>query len=223
MVFTPTQTCTSHHFPQRSQPTFQQLLHRLVIMATSVNYNASSFLLEPLPNLDIAARHTTSHALHRIHFVGALQPWANFKTEVAGTYNNRNWNGRVIASRLSGNFLTSSVHEERVFVCDERGIQGRLEGRAGTTLGAVFEAQNEDLKLSAFKGALPPYPEYKKAPDFVLLTQGHIAKVLGEAKVSWIREHHLEGLVHAFETGNTEEPFRHALGPYSELLIENSH
>lgn len=50
-----------------------------------------------------------------------------------------------------------------------------------------------------------------------------MAKVLGEAKVPWIAEHHLEGLVRAFETGNTEEPLRHALCKYCELLIGNSH
>lgn len=180
-------------------------------------------MLEPLPDLDIAPRHTTSHALHQIHFVGALQPWENFKAEVTNTYNNQNWNGRPIASRLTGYFLAGSVHEERVFVSDERGIQGRLERRAGTTLGAIFEAQNEDLKLDAFNAAVPPYPGYKKAPDFVLLTQGHITKVVGEAKVPWIREHNLEGLVRKFETGATQEPFRHALGKYCKPLIGNPH
>lgn len=195
------------------------LLYRRIIMATSVSYSASSLLLEPLPNLDIPARHTTSHALHRIQFVGALQPWAKFKAEVANTYNGQTWNPRAIASKLTGNFLAGSVNEERVFVCDERGVQGRLEGRAGTALGAVFGAQNQDLKLGAFKGALPPYPGYKKAPDFVLMTPAHIAKVLGEAKVPWIPEHHLRDLVREFEAGVTEEGFRHALGQYCELSI----
>lgn len=36
--------------------------------------------------------------------------------------------------------------------CDERGAQGRLEERAGTALGAVLGAQNQNLKLGAFKG-----------------------------------------------------------------------
>ncbi|OJJ45690.1 hypothetical protein ASPZODRAFT_69121 [Penicilliopsis zonata CBS 506.65] len=163
-------------------------------MAASVSYSASNLLLKPLPDLDVAARHTTSHALYQIHFVGILQPWANFEAEVANTYNGQTWNLQAIASKLTGNFLAGSVHEERVFVCDERGIQGRLEGRAGTALGAVFKAQNQDLKLGAFKGALPPHPGYRKAPDFVLMTQAHMAKVVGEAKSPWISEHHLEDL-----------------------------
>lgn len=106
-----------------------------------------------------------------------------------------------------------------VFVCDERGIQGRLEGRAGTALGAVFEAQNQDLKLGASKGALPPYLGYRKAPDFVLKTSAHIAKVFGEVKVPWIRQHSLGRLAREFQTGVDEEGFRHVLGQYDKLSI----
>lgn len=139
-------------------PLYQQSLYSYIIMAVSVTHSASGLLLEPLPNLDIPARRTVSHALHRIKFVGALGQWTNFKTEVANTYNSQTWNPREIASRLTANFLAGSVHEKQVFVSDERGVQGRLEGRAGIALGAVFGAQNHDLKLGASKGALPPYP-----------------------------------------------------------------
>lgn len=176
-------------------------------------------MLEPLPDLDIPPRHSTSHALHPIKFIGAVQPWANFEAEVANTYNGQAWNPRTIASKLTGNFLAGSVNEEHVFVSDERGVQGRLEGRAGTALGAVFGAQNQDLKLGAFKGALPPYPGYKKVPDCVLMTSAHIAKVAGEVKVPWIREHDLSELVLEFEAEVEEGRFRHILGQYYELLI----
>ncbi|KAJ5167778.1 uncharacterized protein N7482_003372 [Penicillium canariense] len=67
---------------------------------------------------------------------------------------------------MTGNFIASSVNEEHVLVSEERRIQGRLEGRAGTALGAIFRVQNRDLKLGAFKGALPPHPGYRKAPNF---------------------------------------------------------
>lgn len=117
-------------------------------MAVSVTHSASGLLLEPLPNLDIPARRTVSHALHRIKFVGDLGQWTNFKTEVANTYNSQTWNPREIASRLTANFLAGSVHEEQVFVSDERGVQGRLEGRAGIALGAAFRAQNHGMILS---------------------------------------------------------------------------
>lgn len=78
---------------------------------------------------------------------------------------------------------------------DERGIQGRLEGQAGTVLGAVFGARNQDLRLGSFKGAQPPYQGYLKAPDFVLKTSAHDAKVVGEAKVPWMAKHCFENLV----------------------------
>ncbi|KAJ5521466.1 hypothetical protein N7527_005581 [Penicillium freii] len=161
-----------------------------------------------------------SRLLHQIHFVGALQPWANFKADVANTYNGQTWSPRALASSLTGNSLTGSVHEEQVFVSDERGIQGRLEGRAGTVLGAIFRAQNGDLKLGSFKGAQPPYQGYLKAPDFVLMTSAHIAKVLGEAKVPWIAEHCLDNLVDEFENGDTEQTLRHALGQIARYMLE---
>lgn len=187
-------------------------------MALSVSHNASSLLLEPLPNLDVSILRTTSHALHGIQYVGALQPWANFKAEVANTYNAQTWNQQIIASKLTGNLLAGSVNEDRIFVCDERGAQGRLEGRAGTALGAAFSAQQQDLQLGAFKGALPPYPGYKKAPDFVLKNQANMAKVVGEAKVPWIAKHHIRDLVRQFEAGFNEDNLRHALGQYCEPL-----
>lgn len=115
--------------------------------------------------------------------------------------------------------LTGSVHEEQVFVSDERGIQGRLEGRSGTVLGAVFRAQNQDLKLGPLKGAQPPYQGYLKAPDFVLMTSSNVAKVLGEAKVPWIAEHCLDNLVDEFENGDTEQTLRHALGQHYKLIV----
>jgi hypothetical protein len=140
--------------------------------------------------------------------------------DVENTYNGQAWNPRVLASSLTGNALTGSVHEEQAFVSDERGIQSRLEERAGTVLGVVFGAQNQDLKLGSFKGGQPPYKGYLKAPDFVLMTSVHAAKVLGEAKVPGIKKHRLDRLVDEFENGDTEEMFRHALGQYYILLIE---
>ncbi|KAJ5772828.1 hypothetical protein N7457_007724 [Penicillium paradoxum] len=123
-------------------------------------------------------------------------------------------------SKLTGNSIASSVNKEFIFVSDERGIQGRLEERAGTALGAVFVAQPRDLKLDAFKSVLPPYPGHKKAPDFMLITVAHKAKVVGEAKFPWIPEHYQRDLVREFEAGIIEEPFRHALGQIAQYIIE---
>lgn len=57
-----------------------------------------------------------------------------------------------------------------------------------------------------------PYPGYKKAPDFVLMTPDNIAIVLGEAKVSWVPEHDLRKLIKNFEKGYSEEGFKRILG-----------
>lgn len=181
-------------------------------MATSILHSASSLLLEPLPTLDTSARRTTGNALHRINFVGRLLPWTNFEAEVVNSYNGEIWNPRVLASKLTGTSLAGSVDEEHVPVSDERGVQSRLEGRARIALGVAFEAQNRDFKLGALKGALPPCPRYKKAPDFVLMTRAHIAKVVGEVKVPWIRKHCLDKLIVKFESAIKEDWFRHALG-----------
>ncbi|RLL95453.1 hypothetical protein CFD26_105260 [Aspergillus turcosus] len=68
-------------------------------------------------------------------------------------------------------------------------------------LGAAFWAPQQDLKLGAFKSALPPYQGYKKAPDFVIKNLAHMAKVVEEAKVPWIPEHHLRDQVRVFDVG----------------------
>ncbi|KAI2788404.1 hypothetical protein POX_e06420 [Penicillium oxalicum] len=189
-------------------------------LTVTYGYNGPALLLEPLPHLDISARRTVRHALHQIEFIGALRKWINFNTEVAHTYNNQTWNLRKIASKLTANSLAGSVHEEQVLVSDERGVQGRLEGRAGTALGAVFAAQNHDLKFGTSKGALPPYPGYKMSPDFVLVTSAHKAKVVGEVKVPWICEHNLDKLIIEFESGLNVYGFRHVLGQIAEYMLE---
>ena len=65
-------------------------------------------------------------------------------------------------------------------MCDERGVQGGLEGRAGTALGAVFGAQNQDLKLGALRvlcrqlnmnaipSRLPTLPHFVYVNDFYI-------------------------------------------------------
>ncbi|KAJ5522251.1 hypothetical protein N7527_006366 [Penicillium freii] len=65
-------------------------------MAASVTHSASGLLVKPLPYLDIPARRTVSHALHRIKLT------ANFLA----------------------NFLAGSVHEEQIFgFCSDNELQ----------------------------------------------------------------------------------------------------
>lgn len=120
-------------------------------------------MLEPPPDLDISDRHTIHHALRPIKFVGALQPWANFKAEIVGTYNSQSWNPQVLASKLVGNSLTGSVDQERVFVSDERGVQGRLAGRAGTALGAIF-GSTPGPQARRIQGRFTAIPRVQESP-----------------------------------------------------------
>ncbi|RHZ50644.1 hypothetical protein CDV55_102280 [Aspergillus turcosus] len=78
----------ARHCRSSQLPRFQQLPNNeLSWQSQSLTHDASSLLLEPLPDLDVSILRTTSHALHQIQYMGALQPWANFKAEVANTYN----------------------------------------------------------------------------------------------------------------------------------------
>jgi hypothetical protein len=43
--------------------------------------------------------------LHPIQYIRTLQPWANFKADVANTYNAQTWNQTIIATKLTGNLL----------------------------------------------------------------------------------------------------------------------
>lgn len=124
--------------------------------------------------------------------VGALKPWEKFEEDVINTFNAQSWSHQPLDSRITGPAATRSVDEEQVFVADERGVQGRLEGRAGLVLGAAFCAQQLDLMLGDSRGALPPYGGYMRKPDFIMKNSLDIAKIVGEAKTPWIDEHNLE-------------------------------
>lgn len=121
----------------------------------TVVYDARQLLLEPLPDLDISPYRTTSDAVHEVKFIGTIRPWGNFKSEVQLTYNTGLWSPTPVAVMFPPGFTRGTIDEEQVFVSSEQGIQGRLEGRAGTRMGAVFGVQHVPLKLGAYKGVLP--------------------------------------------------------------------
>ncbi|KAJ5492653.1 hypothetical protein N7539_001399 [Penicillium diatomitis] len=191
-------------------------------MASPVSHNASSLLLEPLPSLNVPLSRTSSKALRRIQFVGALRRWANFRIEGSQTYNSQTWNERELAARVSTSLQAGSVDEEHVLVSDEHGVQSRFEGRAEEVLGVAFEAQNQDLKLGGFRGASSLTPGYKKVPDFVLVISSREAKVVGEVKVPWINDHGLSKAISLslFQTGD-EEPFQHLLGQIAKYMFDS--
>jgi hypothetical protein len=71
-------------------------------MATTAVFNSRDLLFQPLPDLNISPRRTTSHALHRVHFVRVLQPWANFELDVMNTFNAQTWSLQHLDSRITG-------------------------------------------------------------------------------------------------------------------------
>lgn len=182
-------------------------------MASIVTYDAQHLLLQPLPDLNVTPYRTTSDAIHHVKFIGALRPWANFEREVQRTYDAEFWNPNLLAVMSIPSAAQGTIDREHVFVCDERGIQGRFEGRAGTRVGAVFRNQYQGLQLGAYKGVLPPYSGYTKEPDFVLKDQTHFAKVVGEAKTPWISKHDLDAAIQHSEAGIPHR-FRNLLGQY---------
>lgn len=183
-------------------------------MATTAVFNSRNLLLLLLPDLNISPRRTTSHALHRVHFVGVLQPWANFESDVMNTFNTQTWSLQHLDSRITGPAAAGSVDEEQVFVSNERGVQGRLEGRAGLVLRAAFRAQQLDLVLGDSRGALPPYRGYLRQPDFVMKTSSGVAKIVGEGKTHWIdeHEHDLDNALGNFEACGRRGGQRDSLG-----------
>lgn len=193
-------------------------------MATTAVFNSRDLLLQPLPDLNISPRHTTSHALHCVHFVGVLQPRANFESDVINTFNAQMWSLQHLDSRITGPTAAGSVDEGQVFVSNERGVQGRLEGRAGLVLGAAFRAQQLDLVLGDSWGALPPYRGYLRQPDFVMKTSSDVAKIVGEGKTHWINEHDLDNALWNFEAGLDGRLFRHQLGQtYATMFGSRAH
>jgi hypothetical protein len=193
-------------------------------MATTAVFNSRDLLLQPLPDLNISPRRTTSHALHRVHFVGVLQPWANFESDAMNTFSAQTWSLQHLDSRITGPSAAGSVDEEQVFVSNERGVQGRLEGRAGLVLGAAFRAQQLDLVPGDSRGALPPYRGYLRQPDLVMKTSSDVAKIVGEGKTHWIDEHDLDNAIWNFEAGLDERLFRHQLGQtYATMFDSRAH
>jgi hypothetical protein len=140
------------------------------------------------------------------------------------TFNAQTWSMQPLDSRITGAAAAGSVDEEQVFVSNERGVQGRVEGRAGLVLGAAFRAQQRDLVLGDSRGALPPYRGYSRQPDFVMKTSSDAAKIVGEAKTHWIDKHDIRKALLNFEAGISDRLFRHQLGQtYATMFDSRAH
>lgn len=180
-------------------------------MPYSLLHTVPATLGQPLPPLKISTRHTTSHALHEIDFIGNIQEWLGFEADILLSMNNRQWRQRIIKAVRIGHDAINAPEIEHVFIADEHGLQSRLTERLGQVVGAAFKYELIDLHFGGYKGANPPYQGYRKVPDFVVMTRSSAPKLIGEAKAPWVKEHDIANALAQFQAG-FESGFRHLLG-----------
>ncbi|CAG8011589.1 unnamed protein product [Penicillium salamii] len=130
--------------------------------------------LLPLPRTGF---HTNANALHLVLYKGELHHWPDFR-HVRTAMNGQQWSNRVIKLNLD----TRDLDQNKVFVGDEAGVQGRFQEAIGQTLGKVFEAQGLDIQFADFK-CLPNLGN--KVPDCTMKTSTNELKLVGELKVPW--------------------------------------
>ncbi|CAG7967798.1 unnamed protein product [Penicillium salamii] len=140
---------------------------------------------EALPLLLTTGFHTISSALHPLVFKGEVDYWPDFCQEVRAAMNGHRWSNSVIKYTLA----TRDLDQNKVFVGDEAGVQGRFQEAIGQTLGKVFEAQGLDIQFADFK-CLPNLGN--RVPDFIMKTSTNELKLVGELKVPWVSDHRIK-------------------------------
>ncbi|KAJ5890651.1 uncharacterized protein N7473_006879, partial [Penicillium subrubescens] len=113
------------------------------------------------------------------------------------------------------NFETEVANTYNSQTWNLREIASRLT--ANFLAGSVHEEQ----VFVPLRGLCRRIQDTKKPPDFVLMTSAHEAKVVGEVKVPWIREHNLRKLITEFESGAKQDNFRHVLGQIAEYMFNS--
>jgi hypothetical protein len=105
---------------------------------------------------------------------------------------------------------TRNLSDEKVFVSNEAGVQGRVENNIGHFLGAVFDAQAVNMCFAGFKAT---GRQYEGAPDTIMASKpdhqnGDIQhlRVVGEVKIPWVIEHNLDVAI------REDHNIRHLLG-----------
>ncbi|CAG7940734.1 unnamed protein product [Penicillium salamii] len=149
------------------------------------NIRARETLRQALPPLRKTGFHTTSNAVHSLFYRGELHQWRNFCEDTRATVDSQQWSNKIIGCNLK----TRNLEENKVYVGDESGLQGRFQQAIGQTLGKVFEAQDLDIQFADFK-CLPR--QGKKVPDCVMRTSTDELKAVGDLKVPWVSYHRME-------------------------------
>lgn len=167
-----------------------------------------------LPPLLKTDSHTTASALHPLIYNGELNHWPNFCQDVRATIDNEQWSKRVIGYALN----SRDLDDNKVFVGDETGVQGRFQQAIGQTLGKVFEAQRLDIQFADFK-CLPSLGNNDMVPDCVMKTSRNELKVVGELKVPWVPRHGITRYLR-FEPFIQDSRFRVSVGQVLRYMKE---
>ncbi|CDM34648.1 unnamed protein product [Penicillium roqueforti FM164] len=138
-----------------------------------------------LPPLLMTDFHTSSNAVHPLVYNGDLNHWPNFFQNVRATMDNQHWSSSVIGYTLK----THNLDDNKDFVGDETGVQGRFQQAIGQTLGQAFEAQRLDIRFADSKCLPNPGG---KVPDCTMKTSRNELKLVGELKVPWVVHHRIE-------------------------------
>lgn len=133
---------------------------------------------------------------------------ANFEANVRASMPAR-WSTAVI----DHNLRSRDIRQEEVYVADETGVQGRFQQAVGQTLGAVFRAENVNIRFADFKSA---GTGYRQTPDVALVSRSLpvTLKAVGELKVPWVDDHKL---LYRYQD---ENELRSAIGQVVDYMID---
>ncbi|KAJ5200276.1 hypothetical protein N7491_008923 [Penicillium cf. griseofulvum] len=168
-------------------------------------------LRSPLPNLLLGPYHTISSALHLIHYIGPLAPWADFRAGVLGSILPAG--GSTIYHTLTNR----DIHLEQVYVSDETGVQGRFQQAVGHVLGAVsgagHVARGVNIRFADFKSV---GLQYNKTPDVAIVSRDSPICLLavGELKVPWVEAHAIP------DNQGDEDDLCATIGQLAEYMID---
>ena len=155
---------------------------------------APAVLQQRCPDLRLSMNHTTTGALHLTSFVGTLEHWSDFKTDVLNAMRSaRLHQSRYILDyRGAGLPGQANLKHEHVYCGDETGVQGRWQANVGAAVSAAFKACDENMAYADYKASAGVPALQGKVPDLVLLdTVTRSLLFSGEVKTPWVPAHNL--------------------------------
>lgn len=114
---------------------------------------------------------------------------------------------------IDHNLRSRNIRQEEVAIANETGVKGRFQQAVGQTLGAVFRAENVNIRFSDFHSA---GTGYRHTPDIALVSRSLpvTVKAVGEIKVPWVASHNLQ------DRYTDDYELRSAIGQVVEYMID---